>query len=424
MPDAIDVKYAKVGGKNALGEPVGTRQKVTRAEKGDGTSSHTDRPPQELVGELQHYQKGLITQRAEEAAFAVYGPIFPKLSWSPSGGFGWPIADSAEITVETKVLGFTSRFEHKAAFLIADKESVVELDYDAIYAKWWKLGGPAGDLKFPVTGKQDAAGQKGSFVDFQNGSIFSSHAGVHEVHGLNRKLWRERHAEADPRTGFPISDESTIPGTSNRYNDFENGVITWQRGAVASTLLAPLNIKASGVTFPVPASQVLSQIDSFVRTLIKSVALPSKVNRIELKTPPIFRILDLNPSPDGNVGPVTQYAAAGDRPINRRHRVRTVLLLVTDVPNAEVTLDLDILVAFDRSRGKHGAVVVSIYQWWYLVSAGFPIDADLVGCKFEAIMKPLVGSPIIEKDVPDAFAGATILSVKTQADGSIDLFAV
>ncbi len=40
------------------------------------------------------------------------------------------------------------------------------------------------------------------------------------------------------------------------------------------------------------------------------------------------------------------------------------------------------------------------------------------------IMKPVVGPPIIESDVPDAFAGVTVLAVNTDADGSIDLFAV
>ena len=416
--DTIATKFAKLGGKAVFGDPVGKLETATGSPKVDPETKH--KFPGEKVGELQHYQHGVIAALADADAFGVYGPIFPLAQWTPESTLGWPIGDSQHVMEDGKSLGWFSRFQHRSLYLADGQKAAVPMEYDAINSKYSQLGGPAGLLKFPQSARQTTS--EGSSMDFQNGAIFVSNAGAHEVHGLILGKYRSLGAEKGS-LGFPISDERTIPGTADRYSDFENGVILWNRGAAAATQVNPVTLTISGQALPIPPQFVLLKIGSLLQEEIGKIALPSRVKAINIAVPPTFRI-DL---PDPNfMHPTTGYAP-GIVGINRRHKTRTMLVLVTDwpAPNFDITLDLDLLVYFDHSSGKHGAVMASIYQWWYTVKAPFPAgqsDVDLVGCKLEAAFKPLVGSPRVVFAVPDNLATVNILAVKTMQDGSINVF--
>jgi uncharacterized protein with LGFP repeats len=419
---SIASKYHELGGKAVLGDPVGPLHVVDGPAKVDPKTKQ--KSPGDKIGECQAYQHGVIAALGDGDAFGVYGPIFPLADWTTNSAVGWPIADSHEVIDGGKSLGWYSQFQHQVLYLANGQKAVVPMSYDAIRLKYNQLGGPVGLLKFPLAASQGTS--EGAFVDFQNGSIFECHAGVHEVHGLIRELWRNLGAQNNPAFGFPISDELTIPGTADRYNDFENGVILWKRGEKAAAEVKPLSISVSGQTLPVPAQAVLDKVSALLQQEISQIQLPSQVKAINVTAGPFFRVGLLDDPDVVSANPTTIYSP-GAIGINRRHKTRTMLELVTDwpAPNFKIRLDLDILVYFERSNSKHGAIMASIFQWWYNVEAPFPAgqsDVDLAACKLEAAFKPLVGVPRPVFSVPDSFAAVSILAVKTMQDGSINVF--
>lgn len=116
--------------------------------------------------------------------------------------------------------------------------------------KWQELGGedflgaPVGD-DFPAGKVAHPGGLKGPQKkvgrgrQYQKGFIYHLHAqgasaaAVHEVHGLILAKWGKlgRSGFAVGWLGFPLSDEADLKGGKGRCNRFENGIITWKKGA-------------------------------------------------------------------------------------------------------------------------------------------------------------------------------------------------
>lgn len=120
-----------------------------------------------------------------------------------------------------------------AAFASVIPASVAALQgfavYGAIRDKWIQLGGATGPLGPPLSSEADAA-RGGRFNAFRNGYIywhpsFSAHA----VYGLIGQKWNALGRERN--FGYPLTDERAGP-RGGRYNDFENNAtITWQAQA-------------------------------------------------------------------------------------------------------------------------------------------------------------------------------------------------
>ncbi len=102
-----------------------------------------------------------------------------------------------------------------------------------IAAEWAKLGGAGGLLGKAVQQEKATPDGKGSFIDFQNGSIcYSPATGAHEVHGLIRVAWNNL-GGAGGFLGMPLTDETPTPDGVGRYNHFQGGSVYWtpQTGA-------------------------------------------------------------------------------------------------------------------------------------------------------------------------------------------------
>lgn len=117
--------------------------------------------------------------------------------------------------------------------------------HGAIREKYLTLGGPDGLLGFPISDEMpvlDANGHAtpGRFSRFQGGTIYwSQQTGALETHGEIRNLYEKVLGGPRGELGYPISDEKTWPGTNIRYNDFQKGVVVWspESGARAVTEL-------------------------------------------------------------------------------------------------------------------------------------------------------------------------------------------
>ena len=101
----------------------------------------------------------------------------------------------------------------------------------AIDDKYAALGGAGGFLGQPTSPEQDCPDHRGRFRHFQNGSIYwSPESGAHEVHGLIRAKWARLDWEKSS-LGYPVTDETSAPESSGRYNHFQYGSIYWKSGA-------------------------------------------------------------------------------------------------------------------------------------------------------------------------------------------------
>ena len=414
----IQQKFNSLGGANTFGAAVGALNKVDLqfTEQDEKPNGKPGKPVEvtEHVGEFQRYQHGVIAvhKEVDKNAFAVLGPIFPLAKWGPNSTLGWPTGDSTEVKKDGKSVGWSSQFQSQSLYLQAGKSAAITLT-DPIRRKYEDLGGPAGWLGFPLGAKKATSDGRGSFVEFEHGVIVSGDTGTHEVHGLIRKEWQS--GGGVKGLGFPLTDELTIPGGSNRFSDFENGVISWTNGAKVATNVASLSIPFNGQTFPIPPNEVIAQVGAVVARLIRNVKLAPPAEKLTITTPTGFRIMD-------GKGFTTGYAHSGNRAINRRLRTRTGLNLgISGAPDADITLDLDIVVNFDAAKGE---VVGSIYKWWYHVHMGWPAgddDAKKVGDKLKEVIGKLVGVPQVITS-PNLPAGIQILSLKTMTDGSIAVF--
>src|SRR5262249_1264733 len=109
----------------------------------------------------------------------------------------------------------------------------------------------------------------GHFVAYQHGAIYwKPSVGPHEVHGLIRQKWVQLGAQLNASLGYPITDEKpTMSGSSNRFSDFENGVVRWTSGA-----------SSAAVAFPnVLASRTPAQMQSLIFNKVKAM-LPGSVS--------------------------------------------------------------------------------------------------------------------------------------------------
>ncbi|MCP2316352.1 LGFP repeat-containing protein [Nocardia amikacinitolerans] len=102
-----------------------------------------------------------------------------------------------------------------------------------IYDKYMEAGGPEGPLGAPIEA-QESAPNNGKYQDFVGGTIYEPEDGEpHIVWGEIRKAWEENGGAAG-ELGYPVSDETDIPG--GKKSEFSGGTITWVNGQITVTM--------------------------------------------------------------------------------------------------------------------------------------------------------------------------------------------
>ena len=82
------------------------------------------------------------------------------------------------------------------------------------------LGAPSSDTRMAVDGI-------GRYREFKNGSVYwSPQTGAHEVHGAIRDKWLSLGGPAG-ELGYPVSDETTARDGYSRISRFQHGWISW-----------------------------------------------------------------------------------------------------------------------------------------------------------------------------------------------------
>lgn len=172
-------------------------------------------------GRYNDFQNGSIYWTSAGGAHRINGSIRDKwLSLGGAGGsLGYLMTNEAEIPG-----GWYNEFQNGLIYASPDPSVGTHFVKGSILGKWLSLGGAGGFLGYPTS--DEAAIPGGWYNDFQNGSIYTSSVGTHEVEGDIRTKWLSL---GGPRSflgylGYPTTDELDA-ANFGRYSDFEHGSI-------------------------------------------------------------------------------------------------------------------------------------------------------------------------------------------------------
>lgn len=102
------------------------------------------------------------------------------------------------------------------------------------FAAWARHGYETGYLGYPTTDEIGTA-NGGRRQEFQGAGIYWHFNEAYAIGGAIRDRWNSAGAEAGP-LGYPTSDEIPVNRDGGRYNNFENGTISWS-GPMGTRLL-------------------------------------------------------------------------------------------------------------------------------------------------------------------------------------------
>ena len=193
----------------------------------------------------------------------------------------------------------------------------------------------------------------------------------------------------------------------NRFGDFENGVLFWQRGSPVAAPLSPWRQSADGGQMSLSATEVADRVASFIKPVTSSLAGVGFAGISFAGT--------------------TGYSYDGVGVHNRRHRI-TLQLLGTQsisvfggsfgVP-APAAVSLEVEAAFEPTQRK----VIGMVTGWQLLSGQVDTDPPLVR-QLHRILDPALWVEFDLFPIDDTEAGrpVAVLSVKTMSNGEVLVF--
>jgi hypothetical protein len=181
--------------------------------------------------EVVYFEHGLIVQRPDGRAYAVYGTIalhYRDLYDLQTGkGLATGLPTSEEEAIPG---GRRQHFDNVDIYWNAATNAAFEIQ-GAIREKWLALGGTGGFLGYPLSDEQQvlAGGREvGRASRFTGGSIFwSPQTGAYSVHGGILDAYVHSYNGPIGPLGFPTSDETGSPRGLKRFSNFQHGCIVW-----------------------------------------------------------------------------------------------------------------------------------------------------------------------------------------------------
>lgn len=109
-------------------------------------------------------------------------------------------------------------------------------------AAWARKGYEAGYIGYPTTDEIVNPDGIGRRQEFTGAAIYWRLNEAYSIGGAIRDKWNSSGAEQGP-LGYPISDETDVVKNNGRYNNFENGTITWSQPTGARQLSGPIAMR-------------------------------------------------------------------------------------------------------------------------------------------------------------------------------------
>ncbi|WP_306356157.1 MULTISPECIES: LGFP repeat-containing protein [unclassified Nocardia] len=160
------------------------------------------------------------------APFEVCGAIRDKYNelGGPNGFLLWPTSN--ELTNPDGV-GKRSTFQNGPIYWSPWGGAHPVVNH--FFAAWQRHGWESGYLGYPRTDEIPGV-NLGRRQEFDGGAIYWHANEAYAIGGAIREKWNSVGAEGGP-LGYPTSDELPVTKHNGRYNNFENGTITWSAPA-------------------------------------------------------------------------------------------------------------------------------------------------------------------------------------------------
>ncbi len=170
------------------------------------------------VGKRSTFQNGPIYWSSWGGAHPVVNHFFAawqRHGWE-AGYLGYPRTDE----IPSANGGRRQEFDGAAIYWHLNEAYAIG---GAIREKWNTVGAEGGPLGYPNTDELPVRKNDGRFNNFENGTItWSGPTGSRLLYGAIRDRWAEVGRE-DGEMGLPISDELVAPDNTGHYVFFENG---------------------------------------------------------------------------------------------------------------------------------------------------------------------------------------------------------
>ncbi|MFV8754310.1 LamG-like jellyroll fold domain-containing protein [Nannocystaceae bacterium ST9] len=220
------IAWSPEGGARVIPAPLHGLYVTARVRSGLGFPIADE--AQQADARVVLFEKGAMFNSAVAARAAVWGPTYlrylsaAKLLGRPTSAVPFGTADNPDLTTQ---------FE-RGRIYYSPRTGAFEV-HGLIHEHYLSLGGASRWLGMPLTDEQAIHDQAGAEIGrlgvFEGGTIyFCDRTGAHEVHGEILTAYRMLGGPAG-ELGFPITDElATANGI--RYGAFERGVIVWRAG--------------------------------------------------------------------------------------------------------------------------------------------------------------------------------------------------
>ena len=364
------------------------------------------------VGRYNHFQAGSIYWTPSTWAHEVHGLIrqyWADHGWERNAALGYPISDEL---IPSRISGFVrpGSIRKPDVFLATD---VIRLSDEATTPGLTVQPNPTRSATLmattatptaTMTSSRTASPAMHSAATLQPVSVTATPART-----LPAGISPGTVALIDPAliavfTQMGVSQGAKEGGVSrNRFGDFENGVLFWQRGSNQAYKLVPWKQTAAGQKLSLSAAEVVAIASGQIRNGLSRL--------VNTQVPAV------------NFSGVTGYMFDGAGVHNRRHRAIAALMAIGfngpfPIP-VQATVEIQIEVAFDPI---HWRVTGQLTQWRLLSTTGlFPgpaLDRQLHGALDSALWVPFPMLSIPSQDGNPL----PVLSVKTMPDGDVDIY--
>lgn len=373
------------------------------------------------IGRFNHFQAGSIYWTPGTWAHEVHGLIrdrWASLGWERNPQLGYPITD--ELIPDPRI-GHRRPEVHKKP-VVGLPSDVVKLPAEAAAA-----GFPSAVVNLPVAAVQPPPAP--AAPDRVLAGVESARLAASPLGTLSGKSIGVTSDSAESRAFSPVvtatletgpvaalfDQAASTPGerSTNRFGDFESGVLFWNRGATSAFSLSPIAATSDGTSLSFPGADIAA----------KALALIGNAT---------FQGQNMQLASVSFVG-VTNYVYDGIQVHNRRHRLQFIFQGIEEAglgvgilgnvgAQAPVTaaIELQVEVWFDAAQRRIALTPTD----WTLTQASTGSYAALVTSALQAKLDPVLWTSYELITLPDTDAGRPIavLSVKTLPNGAVAVF--
>jgi LGFP repeat len=234
-------------------------------QRGDlGRLVSDEMPTTGAGGRKSLFSSGGLYWSEHTGVVPVFGRVFTAYEYlGESARHGFPLSAA------TSVAGGLVQVFQGAHFMARTPLDPAYEVHGDILAKYLSLGGPAAFgfpsvNELPVVRDGTTIGARSSF-DGGGGTIYwSASTGAFEVHGDLDRAYSSRGGPAGD-LGFPVTDETEIPGGAGRYNRFERGSLFWYGTAASILRPVPFHIFLARIDAEESEGVLMGENDMYIR---------------------------------------------------------------------------------------------------------------------------------------------------------------